>query len=372
MKIAVIGSRGYPRSYASAEDIVREFGRRFVEDGDEFTVHGWATEETIRAGIREEVRDGIRCVHHRTPGGKISGQFVVALKSSLAAAFSDCDLVFYIFVNSGIFCWIPRLAGKRVVVNVDGIMWRDPKWPWGIRHVFFPLASYLSIFVANKAVTDSVHMQELYRRKFRVRIGWIGYGSPDSVPTRHDIDLCSQYPQGYYAIMSRITPHNLTDIMVDGFIRSGTRSHLVVAGHTPDTEWFHQMVERAKGHNVTFLGLVRDQQYLTQILLNAKAYLHGHSLGGINPALVRVTGMDKPAICVNTVFNREVVEYPNRKLQARLFEKNPESVAEAIRHFERDEEAMVAEAIELGKRIRSTMSWTHIYHQYRALFKSCF
>ncbi len=372
MKIHAIGSRGYPVSYASAEDMVREFGPRFVRDGHEFTVHSWATEETKNKNIRTDTYNGIKRIFHTTPGGKISGQFVVALKSSIAAAHSDCDIVCYIFINSAIFSWIPKLAGKKIFVNIDGIMWKDPKWPPLIRHMFFPLGAYLSILIGNKTITDSVHMQALYRKKFKVNIDWCGYGCSEVVPEKKEIDLTRKFPDGYYLIMSRITPHNLTDVMVDGFIHSSSKSHLVVAGHTPDTPWFHAMTKRAEGKNVTFLGLVRDQVYLNQLILNARAYLHGHSLGGINPALVRVTGMDKPAIVVDTVFNREVVEYPNKKLQACVFAKNTGSIAGAIQLFERKEKHYANEAVELGATIRETMSWEKIYLKYKEYFESCF
>jgi glycosyltransferase involved in cell wall biosynthesis len=172
--------------------------------------------------------------------------------------------------------------------------------------------------------------------------------------------------------MSRMTPHNLTDIIVDGFLRSNTKSHLVLAGHIPDNEWFRNLKKNSDQGNVTFLGLVRDQDYLTQILLNSRAYLHGHSLGGINPALVRVTGMDKPVICVDTVFNREVVESPNNKLQACVFLKNSDSVAKAINDFERNEVYYNSEAKVLGAKVRETMSWEIIYQHYKKLFESSF
>jgi glycosyltransferase involved in cell wall biosynthesis len=371
MKIAFIGSRGYPFSYASAEDMVREFGPRFVRDGHEVTVHCWATEETRAKGVRRDVFNGIRRVFHMTPGGKISGQFFVALKSSIQAAKSDCDIVAYIFINSAIFSWIPKLAGKKVFVNVDGIMWKDPKWPWGVRHVFFPLGAYLAYLVGDRIITDSYNMQALYKGKFRIQIAWCGYGCASKKPEALELQNKYLFIQGYYLIMSRITPHNLTDVMVDGFIQSGSKSQLLIAGHTPDTPWFRTMRARAEGRNVTFLGLVRDQSELNQLILHARAYLHGHSLGGINPALVRVTGMDTPAICVDTVFNREVVETPNRRLQACVFEKNPDSLAAAIRKFESNEMNCRNDAAELGQTIRSTMSWEIIYQQYKHYFEEC-
>jgi glycosyltransferase involved in cell wall biosynthesis len=81
--------------------------------------------------------------------------------------------------------------------------------------------------------------------------------------------------------------------------------------------------------------------------------------------------MDIAAICVDTVFNREVVEYPNKKLQACVFSKSADSVSKAIQAFESEEEHFNREAKCLGARIRSTMSWDNIYEQYKKIFVEC-
>ncbi len=368
MKIAIIGTKGW--SYAGHEDLIRELGWRFVEDGHEFVVHAWAQKKNNTYDLKDDViQNGVKRVFHKTSDGKFLGQLIVAFKSSLKAAFSDCDLIYYAFIQNGIYCWIPRLLGKKIVCNVNGIMWKDPKWPIIFRHIFFPLGAYLTYFISHKTITDSLHMQELYRKNFKLDMDWIGYGCDYNVPEKK-IDLVNEHPQGYYLIMSRITPHNLTDILIDGFLESGSKKNLVIAGHVPNNTWFREIKDKSENKNVFFLGLIGDQSYLTQIILNCTAYLHGHSLGGINPALVRVTGLDKPVICIDTMFNREVVEFPNRKLQAIVFIKNSISVAKAIQKFESNEEHFIMEAKNLGAEIRATMSWEKIYQQYLLLFKS--
>ena len=369
MKIHVIGTRGW--SYAGMEDLVRELGPRFIRDGHQFTIHAWATEDSIESGITtDEIQNGVKRIFHETSYGKFTGQLIVATKSSIKAAFSDCDVIYYAFIQNGIYSWFPRLMGKKILINVDGIMWKDPKWPPVFRHLFFPIGAYLCYFFGNKVITDSYHMQQLYHNKFRIHLDWAGYGCAQVVPEKQEIDLNIKCPKGYYIIMSRMTPHNLTDILIEGFIKSKSESHLVLAGHIPDNKWFMALKERTEGNNITFLGLIKDQDYLNQILLNAKAYLHGHSLGGINPALVRVVGMDKPAICVDTVFNREVVEYPNGKVQACLFQKNADSVANEINKFESNEIYYLSQAKELGSKIREMMSWENIYQKYKSLLEN--
>ena len=371
MKIAFIGAHGYPASYASAEDMVRELGPRFVRDGHKFVVHVWATRESIASKTNSDVYNGLERVFHSTPGGKASGQFVVALKGSIKAALSDCDIVHYQCLNSAVFCWIPKLAGKRVVVNVDGQIWKDPKWPWGIRHLYFNLSAIISLLFASNIITDSYHMSEYYKKVYNVKLPYIGYGCASTIMNKRNPAQIGNLENDYFMIMSRVTPHNLTDIMVDGFIKSRCKSALVIAGHLPQTKWLSDLYERSRKVNIKYLGLVEDQLELNQLLLGCRAYLHGHSLGGINSALVRVAGLGKPVICVDTPFNREVVEYPNRKLQAIFFKKNSESVADAIKEFKTNEIKYCELAKDLGVKIRETMSWDAIYDSYRELYNHC-
>jgi glycosyltransferase involved in cell wall biosynthesis len=371
MKIEVIGTRGW--SYAGMEDLVREFGPRFIRDGHKFTIHSWATDESLAKGISSDViQNDVRRIFHKTTHGKFSGQMIVALKASWSAALSDCDIIYYAFIQNGIYSWIPRLFGKKIFSNVNGIMWKDPKWPWGFRQIFFVLGAYLTYFFSNKTITDSFHMQALYRKKFKLKLGWVGYGCSETVPEKKKIDLCDEYPDGYYIIMSRQTPHNLTDLLVEGFIRSDSKQTLLLAGHIPSNKWFQALQLKAKDHRVRWLGLIKDQEYLTQVLLNAKAYMHGHSLGGINPALVRVTGLNVPTICIDTIYNREVVEDPNKKLQALMFSRDANAVSTAIQEFEKNKNHYLTLARELGETIREKMSWEKIYLQYKKYMEDCF
>ena len=58
---------------------------------------------------------------------------------------------------------------------------------------------------------------------------------------------------------------------------------------------------------VTFLGGVWDQQLLDQLYANAFTYLHGHSVGGTNPSLLRALGASAATIAYDVDFNREVL-----------------------------------------------------------------
>jgi hypothetical protein len=57
---------------------------------------------------------------------------------------------------------------------------------------------------------------------------------------------------------------------------------------------------------VHFLGAVWDQEQLDQLYANCATYLHGHSVGGTNPSLLRAIGAGAAVLAYDVDFNREV------------------------------------------------------------------
>ena len=55
------------------------------------------------------------------------------------------------------------------------------------------------------------------------------------------------------------------------------------------------------------LGGVWDQELLDALYAGASCYLHGHSVGGTNPSLLRALGAGAPVVAFDVDFNREVI-----------------------------------------------------------------
>ncbi len=58
---------------------------------------------------------------------------------------------------------------------------------------------------------------------------------------------------------------------------------------------------------VRLLGSVWDQRLLDQLYAHAFSYLHGHSVGGTNPSLLRAMGAGTATMAYDVVFNRDVL-----------------------------------------------------------------
>jgi glycosyltransferase involved in cell wall biosynthesis len=77
---------------------------------------------------------------------------------------------------------------------------------------------------------------------------------------------------------------------------------------------------------IMWLGHVDDQELLTQLWAHSAVYIHGHSVGGTNPALLQALGAGAPTLALHTSFNAEVLPFPEQ-----LFPHDSQILADRIR-----------------------------------------
>jgi hypothetical protein len=101
----------------------------------------------------------------------------------------------------------------------------------------------------------------------------------------------------------------------------------VVVGSANYTSPTVTRLERLAARREAFrwLGHVNDRELLVDLWLHCDVYLHGHSVGGTNPALLQALGTGAPTLAFDAPFNREGMGSDEA-----LFGHNSEVLAEFI------------------------------------------
>jgi glycosyltransferase involved in cell wall biosynthesis len=81
---------------------------------------------------------------------------------------------------------------------------------------------------------------------------------------------------------------------------------LVVLGEYTDAQHYHRAVRDAAGPEVRFPGPIYDAATLRALRRHARAYVHGHRVGGTNPSLVEALAAGNATIAHDNAFNRQV------------------------------------------------------------------
>ena len=359
LRIAICGGRGIPSTYSGTETFFIELAPRLVERGHEVIVY--CRKSLFRD--RPPEYKGVRLIYLPSIETKTLGTFTHTLACMIDVLRRDVDAMLVTNVANAFHCLIPRLLGQPCAINVDGIEWLRGKWGRLGKSYFHLNAKLCGKILPHGIITDAYAMRRLYLEEFNTPSACIAYGA--NIDVSRNPDVVRRYglePGNYYLIASRLVPENNAALIVEGFKRSQTRRLLAIAGDANyRSEWIADLKANA-GERVRFLGHVGDIDHVKELHCNCYAYIHGHMMGGTNPALLKALGYGNCILAHANPFNAEVLgEYG-------LLFQDPEDLASKISLLEEQSELAQSYRRRAPERIRNVYNWERITGQYEELF----
>lgn len=362
MKIAILGTRGIPARYGGFETFAEQLAVRLVERGHDVTVYCEAN-----IGPQPGEYRGIRLQYIGCPNVSSLSTILFDLRC-LWDARKHYDCVYMLGYGSALFCFLPRLWGTEVWINMDGIEWARAKWGL-IARTYFRAMEAIAMWTADGIVADadSIRHHLVSRHSRLPDCSVIAYGSnvPRSAP---DVDQISRWclrPNEYYLVVARLEPENHIREIISGYCKSESQRPLIVIGdHLTKTPYVREITSAAD-KRVLFLGGVYDQPALQSLRFYSRAYFHGHSVGGTNPSLLEAMACRNLVVAHDNPFNREVLG------DCGLFFATPTELSEVLRMLDHDHcsyERMRDGAL---ARVKTFYSWDLITDQYcQQIFKA--
>jgi len=361
-RVAIVGSRGFPSTYGGYETMVRYLARDWVERGLDITVY--CRERPGRQ--RSWVDEGVQC--RWTPGLNTTALSTLSfgLTSHVDASRQGFDAALVLNIANGFF--LP-LLGRRsigVALNTDGIEWERGKWGTTARRVFRRGAE-ASARHADVLIADSQAIAAVWQREFGVESIFVPYGAPvveAGAPDRvRDLGI---EPDSYILVVARLVPENNVELILDA---TANLEHkvVVVGSGTGDSPIEQRLAELDRGDSLDWLGHVSDQDLLSDLWSHCGLYVHGHSVGGTNPALLQALGAGAPTLALDTPFNREVLAADDQ-----LFPQDPGELARRISGSFSDPGVRNSWSRAGQETIRARYSWKDVSERYlRALELAC-
>ena len=304
LKIAIIGSRGYPYVYSGYETLVKNIGERIVTGGAQVTVycHSYLFDQ------KPKQLNGIHLKYIPTIKSKSLSQPIHSFLAFWHAAFSDADVVLVLNVSNGPFGIITRLFKKPTLINVDGLEWMRPKWK-GFGAIYFKWAAKMAVKWMDLIVTDAIAMQTIYIKEFNAESVVITYGADGNKGASESLlNKWQLQSQDYYLIVGRMIPDNNSDIIIEGFINSSSTKKLVIVGDVPYQDAYATKIKSYQDDRLVFTGYITNGDELASLYKYCFAYMHGHEFGGTNPTLLKAMANGCAIGAIDTVFSREVLQ----------------------------------------------------------------
>jgi glycosyltransferase involved in cell wall biosynthesis len=206
-------------------------------------------------------------------------------------------------------------------------------------------------------------MRDLYLEEFHTPSACIAYGA--NIESSTQPDIVRQYglePHHYYLIASRLVPENNAALIVEGFKKAQTARILAIAGDANYRSTFIDDLKANAGERVRFLGHVDSIEHVKELHCNSYAYIHGHAMGGTNPALLKALAYGNCVLAHDNRFNAEVLDGHG------LLFRDADELAEKINLIESRPELAETYRRQAPDRIRAAYTWEHITDQYEELF----
>jgi glycosyltransferase involved in cell wall biosynthesis len=305
LDIGVYGARAIPSTYSGYETFLTTLLPALADRGHEVTMYcrpGEVDDTEPYRGVRRTVLPAI-------PGKQFNTLSHGAV-AAVQARRKRHDVLLVVNVANAPFCALNSRTGQPVLLNTDGQEWLRGKWGT-VARTWFKTSARLARHGATGLIADCAAMADVYEREFGASSTVIPYCFPD-IPFAPEPGRLDDFgvEAGRYAIVGgRLNPENNIDTVVETWAASSTDLPLLVLGAANYASPVLTRLEQIAGRDdrIHLAGHVNDRTTFLTILALAASYIHGHSVGGMNPSLVEAMGAGALVAALDTPFNRETM-----------------------------------------------------------------
>jgi glycosyltransferase involved in cell wall biosynthesis len=364
LHVAMVGTRGIPARYGGFETAVEEIGTRLVARGHQVTVFCRQAAGSDRGSPPSEYR-GVDLVHLPAARRKT----VETLSHTALSAFwllkADASVDVILLFNAANSLLIPALRrrGVPVATHVDGLEWKRAKWS-GVGRRYYRLAEGFAVRWSDALIADAQGIADYYSAEFAAPTDVIKYGAPILSGVGHErLAELGLEPDKYHLVVARFEPENHVAEAVTAYRNSAAELPLVVVGSAPYSDAYTARVQRlaAGDARINLVGGVWDQGQLDQLYAHALTYVHGHSVGGTNPSLLRAMGAATAVLAYDVIFNRETLGVSDG------YWEDSDALTPLFEKAEGDPAACVTQGRQLQERAASHYEWDAVTDGYEAL-----
>lgn len=363
MKLAIIGSRGYPYVYSGYETFVKELSERLVLKGVD--VHVYCHKNLFHK--YPPLVKGVKLHYIPTIEKKSLSQLVHSTLCMLHTIGRGYDALLVVNAANGPLGIIPKLTGTKTLINVDGMEWLRPKWK-GLGAKYFYFAARMATRLYDLIITDADAMRAVYLKEFNKESKVIAYGAPDI--SRQSFQLKPSWglaTDDYYLIVGRLIPDNNADLIIKGFLEANSGKKLVIVGDVPYQDEWAESLKSMVHPNLLFLGYIINPAELLALYQHCFVYLHGHEFGGTNPTMLKAMACQCAILALDTSFNREMLQNGTFGV---FFDKLPASVAQQMINLEDQPQQVENLKQKVIKGLTEKYNWDAITESYLDAIKS--
>ena len=355
MHINILGIRGIPAAHGGFETFAAQLAPWLVAHGHTVTVY--CQEDDGEAGPWTDEWNGIERVHFCPKRGGAAGTMEFDL-ACVRHVLNRPGIDLVLGYNTAVFNILQRFKRRKIMMNMDGIEWKRAKWSL-LAKIWFFINEVAGANICHVPIADHPEIARHVRARSLNKPVMIPYGSDriDDADPKHAIEL-GLTPDRYLVSIARVEPENSILEVVKAFSALDTDAKFLVLGKFQEDNAYHNEVLAAAGENVIFPGAIYEPDIVSALRFHARAYVHGHQVGGTNPSLVEALGAGNAVIAHDNRFNRWVAG------DAQFYFSDIASCQEQMRSVLETGTGLETEKAAARQRHQDAFRWEDILQQY--------
>ncbi|WP_188672730.1 DUF1972 domain-containing protein [Subtercola lobariae] len=357
--VRILGSHGVPANYGGFETAAENVAKFLVGRGWRVVVY---CQSEGTGPIVNDTWQGIErvTIPIDTDGWLGTSRFdFVSIKHAMR--FRDINLT--LGYNTGVFNIWQRLRGVPNVINMDGIEWSRARWGFVKQAILYVNERFSALYGDHLIADHPLIEKYLWSRAPKRKVSTITYGAHEIVdPSAEIVRNFGLEPGGYVTIIARPIPENNILELVRAFSAKPRGVKLAVLGNFKrDEDPYHGEVLDAASEEVVFLGAIFEPDNVQALRYFARAYLHGHTVGGTNPSLVEALAAGNPVIAHDNGYNRWVAA------DAALYFASESDIDAHLTTILSNTQTATTMSSAATERFEAEFTWERIGGQYEAL-----
>ena len=358
MKAAILGTVGVPGTYGGFETLAVNLVKYQEEKALDVDLSVYCSSKAFEVQPDEFRGASLRYVNLDANGIQSIPYDIVSLFDAIMRGRKRLLLL---GVSGAIVLPLLRLVpGLKIVTNVDGIEWKREKWR-GLAGVYLHFAEWVAVRASHTVVADNQAIADYIKNAYGRDTEMIPYGGDHVLDHEPDEAGLEDLPDSYALGLCRIEPENNIDMILEAF--AALDYPLVFVGNWDRSEYGRNLKTRYAGHpNIIIHDPVYEPGRLRAIRNRADLYLHGHSAGGTNPALVEMMHFGVAVLAHGCDFNRQTTE------GKALYFSEADDIRKAVEALADEARTKIGE--EMLEIARRRYTWNRIAESYFALLEN--
>lgn len=352
-KLAIVGTQGIPSKYGGFETLVEYL---VVNLSGKLDITVFCSSKYADTKLKEYKGAQLEYINIDANGW----QSILYDSYSILKAYKSNDCLLILGSSGGVilpFLW--RYKG-RFILNFGGLDWQRNKWN-SFTQWFLRFLEKLSVNSCGKLISDNQGIRDYILSEYNLDSSLIAYGGDQATRSikrlrdaSYEFDNCE-----YCMTVARIQKDNNIELILNSFINLPKEKIVIIGNWSKDNYGVNLKKKYSHYNNIYLLDAIYDLVELNYLRSRCKLYIHGHSAGGTNPALVEAMNLGLPILAFNSGFNEHTTHG-----RAKYFNSSNE-LQRLINNMDKHQ------IIELGNQMKKIAlehyTWVKISEQYEKI-----